>query len=638
MDASHHREELTALLDCVHRAEVLIEENMKAGRINRFWKAKTFCNELQAVHGQLDSLCGVLHLAGLQGLRQELQENQERDRRLQEEMFEKILAKMESLKMERGFLARSIQIVKELGSSSPSEPTPSPSRLSEPRMAPWEIRKSDLTFDETEPSRRGAFGIVRKATFFRSPVAVKEIESSLSMDAVEELKREAMLMMSMPSVDHVVRVSGLCLEDKHPWLVMEWANQDLRQLLDGMTPETELILERQVDLMLQVAESVRMLHKYGILHRDLKSSNILVFEGEHLRLKLADFGLSRVRSESIAQSKASGAAVIGSLPWMAPEVMTGKGCSPESDVFSLGVVLWEIATYGRPWQDVVCEAELREKVSCGHRLPMFDGMNSAVQGVIESCWCALPSNRLSLDEVCSRLEDLLRPAVFTRSRFVPFCDSVLEALGPSLENDTVEMLKEMQTSPEYGTAGCARTILERLARDSDWSRLKHAEVTNVFVDGLVGVLRESEGDPSVQQWGWKVVRALLVHIPNRSRLSQKDIRQSLRSAMTTHAGDPRVQENACATLWSLAVNTENKTILVREGFLPLLKSAMTTHAGDPRVQEYACGTLSNLAVNTENRTILVREGFLPLLKSALSRFPDDSAVVKVCRGALGKLS
>lgn len=101
-------------------------------------------------------------------------------------------------------------------------------------------------------------------------------------------------------------------------------------------------------LSLDVARGMSYLHSQGIIHRDLKSENILV--GEDLSVKVADFGISCLEFQS-----GSGKGFTSTYRWMAPEMIKGKNHTRKVDVYSFGIVLWELVTLQIPFHDMTPE-------------------------------------------------------------------------------------------------------------------------------------------------------------------------------------------------------------------------------------------------------------------------------------------
>ena len=208
----------------------------------------------------------------------------------------------------------------------------------------------DLIFEEP-PLGQGAFGAVYRGIYRLDEVAIKRfLLEDFSLERQQEIRNEASIMACVQS-DYVVRLRGICLEAPHYCVVMEYLpGGDLYGLLhpksESLSSSKGLSLPQRYRLAADVAIGLYHLHEKGILHRDLKSLNILLQERDGaLRAKLSDFGLSILK-----RSLWHGEGVVGSLPWLAPEIVTSTGeYSKASDVYSLGMVLYELATGKVPY-------------------------------------------------------------------------------------------------------------------------------------------------------------------------------------------------------------------------------------------------------------------------------------------------
>lgn len=97
---------------------------------------------------------------------------------------------------------------------------------------------------------------------------------------------------------------------------------------------------------LLVCRGLMCIHRMKIVHRDLKSANCLV--NKHWTVKICDFGLSRLMTESPMRDSSSA----GTPEWMAPELIRNEPFTEKCDIFSLGVIMWELCTLSRPWEGV----------------------------------------------------------------------------------------------------------------------------------------------------------------------------------------------------------------------------------------------------------------------------------------------
>eukprot|EP00891_Asterochloris_glomerata_P004591 jgi/Astpho2/4591/e_gw1.00067.503.1_t len=168
---------------------------------------------------------------------------------------------------------------------------------------------------------------------------------------LDELHKEAGLMASLRH-PNVVMFLGLCLDP--PCMVAEFCARGslLDVLRRAKTNQVPLLLlldwGRRLNIALDAAKGMLYLHtrQPPILHRDLKSANLLV--DKHWRAKVADFNLSRVMHPSTVVSS-----VAATNPrWLAPEVLAGKSYDCASDVYSFGMILWEMMTWQVPWEEL----------------------------------------------------------------------------------------------------------------------------------------------------------------------------------------------------------------------------------------------------------------------------------------------
>jgi serine/threonine-protein kinase len=143
---------------------------------------------------------------------------------------------------------------------------------------------------------------------------------------------------------NIVVVYDLGVESGTPFIAMEYLpGCDLRDLIDRAHP---LSLEQRVDLVIQIAEALDHAHSRGVIHRDVKPGNIRVLRDG--KAKLMDFGIAKFATQSLSKLTQTGT-VLGSVSYMAPEQIRSQELTPGSDVFSLGVVMYEVLTGRLPF-------------------------------------------------------------------------------------------------------------------------------------------------------------------------------------------------------------------------------------------------------------------------------------------------
>ncbi|CAN1195071.1 Serine/threonine-protein kinase EDR1 [Linum perenne] len=152
------------------------------------------------------------------------------------------------------------------------------------------------------------------------------------------------------------------------------------------------------------ARGMNYLHHYNppIIHRDLKSSNLLV--DKNWTVKVGDFGLSRLKHETYLTTKTGK----GTPQWMAPEVLRNEPSDEKSDIYSFGVILWEIATEKIPWDTLNSMQVIGAVGFMNQRLEIPKDVDPRWSSIIESCWLSDPSSRPSFQELLDKLRDLQR--------------------------------------------------------------------------------------------------------------------------------------------------------------------------------------------------------------------------------------
>ncbi|VAI56754.1 unnamed protein product [Triticum turgidum subsp. durum] len=153
-------------------------------------------------------------------------------------------------------------------------------------------------------------------------------------------------------------------------------------------------------LALDVARGMEYLHAQGVIHRDLKSHNLLL--NDEMRVKVADFGTSCLEAHS---SRAGKGTNMGTYRWMAPEMVRDKPCTRKVDVYSFGIVLWELTTCLVPFQGMTPVQAAYAACEKNARPPLSPTCPPALNNLIKMCWAANPARRPEFSYVVSVLEN-----------------------------------------------------------------------------------------------------------------------------------------------------------------------------------------------------------------------------------------
>ncbi|XP_052087094.1 mitogen-activated protein kinase kinase kinase 7-like isoform X4 [Mytilus californianus] len=253
-----------------------------------------------------------------------------------------------------------------------------------------EIDFQELQFYEVVG--KGAFGVVSRAKWRSKDVAVKLIETESERKAfMTELKQ-----LSRVNHPNIVKLYGACTKPPTVCLVMEYAEGgSLYNVLHGAGPQPIYNTAHAMSWLLQCSKGVEYLHGMkpkALIHRDLKPPNLLLIMGGTV-LKICDFGTACDIQTHMTNNK-------GSAAWMAPEVFEGNMYSEKCDVFSFGIILWEVITRRKPFDEIGGPAfRIMWAVHNGTRPPLISNLPKPLELLMVRCWSGNPAERPSMIEV-----------------------------------------------------------------------------------------------------------------------------------------------------------------------------------------------------------------------------------------------
>ncbi|GBF88923.1 hypothetical protein Rsub_01422 [Raphidocelis subcapitata] len=263
----------------------------------------------------------------------------------------------------------------------------------------WEIDISQLHIDSKVAA--GSFSNLYKGFYCGQEVAVK-ILKDLGDDVAQynEFLQEVSIMRKVRH-KNVVQFIGACTRKPNLCIVFEYMSNG--SVYDWVRREGPLRLSVVLKVALEVSRGMDYLHQRKIIHRDLKAANLLL--DDNGTVKIADFGVARTIEASGHMT-----AETGTYRWMAPEVIEHKPYDEKADVFSFGVVVWELLTCKIPYSDMTPLQAAVGVVQKGLRPALPPNCPPGLAETMVACWDASPAHRPTFKELTPRLQQLLDAA------------------------------------------------------------------------------------------------------------------------------------------------------------------------------------------------------------------------------------
>ncbi|XP_068753369.1 ephrin type-A receptor 7-like isoform X1 [Montipora capricornis] len=261
----------------------------------------------------------------------------------------------------------------------------------------------------------GNFGEVYKAIFDDTAVAVKSLKENATLKDKQDMLTELQVMKCLRPHPHVLKLIG-CQSSSDPILiVLEYMPYgDLLGYLrksrghcdvynsGEKKPTSRLIAMDLLSFAWMIADGMSYLASMKVVHRDLAARNILV--GENKVCKISDFGLARdVNADIYVRTSQARLPV----KWMPPESLFLGESSTLSDVWSYGIVLWEVFTIGDSPYPGVKSREVASLLEGGYRMPRPDHISEELYSVMSECWSEKPDARPTFPWICTAMKRLM---------------------------------------------------------------------------------------------------------------------------------------------------------------------------------------------------------------------------------------
>ncbi|KAH6754752.1 hypothetical protein C2S53_020636 [Perilla frutescens var. hirtella] len=249
---------------------------------------------------------------------------------------------------------------------------------------------------------QGSFAVVYRGIWNGSDVAVKVYSGNLyAEETLLDYKKEIDIMRRLRHPNVLLFMGAACTEERIAIVTEYMTRGSLFKTLHRSNQPLDI--RRRLRMALDVARGMNYLHHRNppIVHRDLKSSNLLV--DKSWNVKVGDFGLSKLKYATFLTARSGR----GTPQWMAPEVLRNEPSTEKSDVFSFGVILWELMTECIPWSNMNAIQVVGVVGFMDRKLEIPSTIDPQVSSIISECWRSIPEDRPSFKDIIHKMASLV---------------------------------------------------------------------------------------------------------------------------------------------------------------------------------------------------------------------------------------
>ncbi|XP_043711169.1 serine/threonine-protein kinase STY46-like [Telopea speciosissima] len=279
-----------------------------------------------------------------------------------------------------------------------SDPIPDHVKIPTDGTDVWEIDMRLLKFGNKVAS--GSYGDLYKGTLCSQEVAIKVLKPERVNENMQKEFAQEVFIMRKVRHKNVVQFIGACTRPPTLCIVTEFMSGG--SVFDFLHKQKGVFkLPSLLKVAIDVSKGMNYLHQNNIIHRDLKAANLLM-DGNEI-VKVADFGVARVQTQSGVMT-----AETGTYRWMAPEVIEHNPYDHKADVFSFGIVLWELLTGKIPYEFLTPLQAAVGVVQKGLRPPIPKNTHPKLAELLERCWQQDPSLRPDFSEIIDMLQRIAK--------------------------------------------------------------------------------------------------------------------------------------------------------------------------------------------------------------------------------------
>ncbi|KAL9242838.1 hypothetical protein vseg_016798 [Gypsophila vaccaria] len=302
--------------------------------------------------------------------------------------------------------ARVIEDVSERQPGANNLPSSGESQASSSSSDSNSIAVSDIRWEDlhlAEEVGQGSYAVVYHGLWNGSDVAIKVyFGKDYDEKTLLGYKKEISIMGKLRH-PNVLLFMGACYSQERLAIVTEFLPRG--SLFKILHRNNQMLdLRRRLRMALDVARGMNYLHRRNppIVHRDLKSSNLLV--DKNWNVKVGDFGLSKLKNATFLTAKSGG----GTPQWMAPEILRNELSNEKSDVFSFGVILWELMTVSIPWSSLNALQVVGVVGFMDRRLDIPETIDPCISSLIKDCWQSKPELRPCFQDIIHRMIGIIK--------------------------------------------------------------------------------------------------------------------------------------------------------------------------------------------------------------------------------------
>jgi tRNA A-37 threonylcarbamoyl transferase component Bud32 len=316
----------------------------------------------------------------------------------------------------------------------------------------WTISINDLIFGRKIGT--GSFGKVYKAKWHGTNVAVKKTHDVSTHVTVKEFAAEIRLMRDLRH-PNIVLFLGAVVDAPSMCIVTELMKRgNLHSILhdvDNIVRETVAENGRlRLQMATDCARGMSYLHSRSppIVHHDLKPANLLV--DSKWNLKISDFGMSRIKYRAYLQKSNPELETAGGTPeWMSPEALRNDNVDELSDVYSFGIILWELITLNYPWQELNDPVQIVGKVAFLHHRPNIPSwVETEIEQLLLDCWARDSGDRPEFRQILELLQSAHTPGAWSLGKGVNAREVKRSKYSQFLKDEQLEAALNTQDIPQ----------------------------------------------------------------------------------------------------------------------------------------------------------------------------------------------